>query len=272
MSNGGQTSSVNLAAIRAYWENASAQPVDEAGLRPTARDPFLQELVEQEMEKWISPGSRVLDVGCGDGASTLRFARRAASVFGVDYVAQHVAAARHQAQAGRIPNAQFDVADVMDLADTRARAGELDVVVTIRCLINLATWDNQAAAIDQIAAALAPGGVYLASEGWLEGWEGLNRMRLRCGLGRIDLVKYNCLISRSTFEQSIRDTFDIVHYQSLGFYIFMSRVFQPAFVAPAEPRQLHDINRIAAQLAALGIGAGAFDEVDYAGVYVLRRK
>jgi SAM-dependent methyltransferase len=272
MTNAGDSSVVDLAAIKEYWESAALRPVDDDGLRPTARDPYLQQVVEHEMEKWIRPGSRLLDIGCGDGASTLQFARRAASVHGVDYVDRHVAAARRDAEARGVTNVSFAVGDVMDLADTRARIGQADVVITIRCLINLATWANQAQAIDQIAACVEPGGLYLASEGWTEGWEGVNRLRERCGLERMELVKYNRLISRSEFEQAVSDRFDIVRYQNLGFYVFMSRVFQPAFVAPDAPTHLHGINRTAAQLSSLGIGSDAFGEVDYAGVYVLRRK
>jgi hypothetical protein len=166
----------------------------------------------------------------------------------------------------------FGQADVMDLKPVRSRIKLADIAVTIRCLINLANWDNQAKALGEIAACIKPGGLYLLSEGWADGWDGLNLQRARCGLKPIELVKYNCLLNRNRFEQAAREYFDILHYENLGFYIFMSRVFQPAFVAPQPPQHLHDINRVAAQLGCLGIGAAEFREVDYAGVYVLRRK
>ena len=70
----------------------------------------------------------------------------------------------------------------------------------------------------------------------------------------------------------MQSDFEILHYENLGFYIFMFRVFQAAYVAPEPPRHTHDINRIAAQMGCLGVCPNEFRDCDYAGVYVLRRK
>jgi SAM-dependent methyltransferase len=269
---GVERSKIDLPEIRKYWEIASAHPVHEAALRPTARDPYLQQLVETAIDKWVWPGAQVIDIGCGDGASTLLFARKAAFVCGADFVPRYVEMARELAQRERVENAQFICCDVMNLEELRRRIRLADIAVTIRCLINLATWENQEIALREIGKSVRPGGLYLLSEGWSDGWEGLNRLRSRCGLGPIELVKYNCLINRNRFEKAIGRDFEIVHYESLGFYIFMSRVFQPAYVAPMPPKHTHDVNRVAAQMGRFGIGSDEFSECDYAGVYVLRRK
>jgi hypothetical protein len=52
----------------------------------------------------------------------------------------------------------------------------------------------------------------------------------------------------------------------------MSRVFQPTFVAPEAPKHTHPINETAARLYAMGLADTAFEEFDYAGVYVLRKR
>jgi SAM-dependent methyltransferase len=267
-----ERSVVGLSEIKKYWENASGNPIDEDALRSTARDPYLQQLVEAAIEKWIWPGAQILDIGCGDGASTLLFAKKAAFVRGADFIARYVEMARERARRENVKNVEFTCCDVMKLDQLRGVTRPADIVVTIRCLINLANWQNQEIALREITEAVKPGGLYLLSEGWSDGWEGLNRLRNRCGLAPIDLVKYNCLINRSRFEKAVRNDFDILHYENLGFYIFMSRVFQPAYVAPLPPKHTHDINRIAAQLGCTGVGSDEFRECDYAGVYVLRRK
>jgi SAM-dependent methyltransferase len=267
-----ETSAVGLPDIKKYWENASVSPIDQDALRSTARDPYLQQLVEVAIEKWIWPGALVLDLGCGDGISTLLFARRAGFVHGADFIPQYVDMARIRARRENVNNVEFTCCDIMNLGELRSVIRQADIAITIRCLINLANWQNQEIALREIAKMVRPGGLYMLSEGWSDGWEGLNRLRSRCGLDPIELVKYNCLINRNRFEESVRNDFDILHYENLGFYIFMSRVFQPAYVAPMSPKHQHDINRIAAQLGCFGIGSNEFRDCDYAGVYILRRK
>jgi hypothetical protein len=129
----------------------------------------------------------------------------------------------------------------------------------------------QKIAIGQIARCIRPGGLYLTSEGWQDGYEGLNLAREREGLAPMKMVDYNLLISRTEFERTVAADFEIEDYLSLGFYLFLSRVVQPKLVAPDAPRHDHPLNRAAAQLHRTNVGQ-AFRDCDYAGVYVLRRK
>jgi SAM-dependent methyltransferase len=264
----------SLDEVRAYWEEAAAVERDGDGLKPTARDPDLQAVVEASIEKWIAPGSAVLDVGCGDGASTIRFARRAGRIVGVDYIPKFVDRARALARHGDVGNAAFLVGDVLDLESVRSDHGLFDVVITIRCVINLASLENQVRAISQIASCIRPGGLFLTSEGWREGRDGLNRRRVDSGLPAMDLVEHNLLITRQAFEQAAAPHFDIVAYESAGLYLFISRLVQPLYVAPEEPSVGHPLNAIGAQLQTRANDADCcdFDDCDYAGVYVLRRR
>jgi ubiquinone/menaquinone biosynthesis C-methylase UbiE len=260
-----------LEEIRDYWGAASRLDVDADGLRPTARDPWLQEAVETAMERWLDRGARLLDIGCGDGRSTLRFSRRVSSALGIDFIEAYVDKAIAEANAARVSNVAFEPGNALDLADLQRRHGPFDVVTTIRCLINLGTAANQFGAIGEIARCLRPGGLYLASEGWTEGLAGLNVRRQRANLAPIETVKYNLLLSRLDFERAVAPYFELLAYVSLGFYLFMSRVFQPRLVAPAAPKHDHPINAIAAALQAGFLTTDDFLDCDYAGVYVLRR-
>jgi len=102
--------------------------------------------------------------------------------------------------------------------------------------------------------------------------EGLNLYRQRAGFESIEAVDYNLLLMRSEFEKEAAKYFELVSYQSLGFYLFMSRVFQLRFTAPEPPNHKHPINRVASELQELSEFSGAFNECDYAGVYVFRRR
>ncbi len=264
------TARTEFAEIKAFWEKSATTPLDADGLRPTARDPHLQQVVEAFIERHIPEGSKVYDIGCGDGLSTLRFAQRAGSVIGLDYVQAFVDTARHHA--GQAANVTFEQADVLDLASAKARHGLADVSVTIRCLINLPTWDDQKVALKQIASTLKPGGLYVLSEGWSEGLAGLSQTRRQAGLPEMGAATYNTFISRSAFEAAIAPDFEIVGYESLGFYLFVSRVLQPALVHPAPPSHTHQVNKVAEDLSIRGVASGVFEDLDYAGIYVLRRR
>ena len=261
----------SLAEIEAYWAAAAETDKDAEGLRPTARDPYLQEAVEAAIEPHLSRDHRLLDVGCGDGVSTLRFARRVQAVVGFDYIDGFVTRARESAQRAGATNAVFERASVLDLSALRAAHGVFDAAISIRCLINLPRWADQAQGISEIAGCVRSGGRYLASEGWAEGMEGLNRTREAAGLSPIKTVEYNRLMPRAAFEAEAAKYFEIEAYHSLGFYLFMSRVVQPLVVAPEPPRHDHRINQVAAFLGSK-LDRAEFRDCDYAGVYVLRRK
>ena len=260
----------SLSEIRDYWESAAQVQTDRDGLRPTARDPYLQDVVESAIEKRLYRGAKLLDIGCGDGWSTVRFHRITGSTLGIDYIEEFVNSSRESA--GDVQGLMFEQADAMDLSGIRANYGNFDVVTSIRCLINLSSWINQVKAIAEIASCVRPGGLYLTSEGWDEGMIGLNLMRERVGLPSLNVVEYNVMISRNEFEEEVKKYFEIIDYISLGYYLFTSRVLQPVMVAPEEPRHDHPLNRAAAMIQSQAIGSGAFYECDYAGVYVLRRK
>lgn len=65
----------------------------------------------------LSPGQRVLDVGCGPGTITLDLARRVApgEVLGLDRVEEPLQEARAAAAEQGVTNASFEVGDVYDL-------------------------------------------------------------------------------------------------------------------------------------------------------------
>ncbi len=260
------------AQIRAHWTEAAQQERDADGARPTARDPNLQEAVEAAIERHLAPAQRVLDIGCGDGLSTLRFARTAGHVVGVDYVETFVTRAQKRAAADGIKNVAFETADVLALGVIRARHGPFDAVTTIRCLINLASREDQARAIGEIAALVKPGGLYLASEGWSEGMEGLNLARRRAGLAEIEVAKYNLLLRRADFEAEARKHFELVDYVGFGFFLFVSRVLQPLLVAPGNPSHFHPLNKVGLEVEQRCLVGRQFDFCDYAGLYVFRRR
>ena len=259
--------------IKRFWAQAGHTEKDPQGLRPTARDPYLQTVVEDAVLKYLPKGLDVLDVGCGDGVSTERFASVARNVVGIDYSDSLLSRATQNSQRKGINNIEYCSADVTSLdAAAFAKIKRFDAAISIRCLINLPSWEMQSLAFSKISSMLNPAAIFILSEGWQEGWEGLNLERQRCGLSPITIADYNRLIARKDFESLFRSEFDLVSYHSLGLYIFMSRVVQPFLVAPNQPRHDHELNRVGAELQMHLCLLGKLEHLDYAGLYVLRKK
>jgi SAM-dependent methyltransferase len=258
--------------IRKYWEEVAKSPLDKDGLRPTARDPFLQAVVEQAIAERLSGEAKLIDIGCGDGLSTMRFARITRKTVGIDYVEAFVQACQVSAAQEGIPDIIFEQASVLDLEGVRKNHGLFDQATSIRCLINLPSWNLQRHAIKEIANSIRPEGMLFISEGWHENFNNLNEYRQKLFLPKIPLVEYNLLIAKADFEEEIDKYFHIIEYVNLGLYVFLSRIVQPCFVFPTAPSHMHPLNETAAKIVNTGVGKNAFQECDYCGVYVLKRK
>ncbi len=258
--------------IRRHWESAATAPLDRDGLRPTARDPYLQEVVEFAIEERLTGVESLLDVGCGDGVSTMRFSRKVERSLGIDYIESFVQACREKALTEGRAGVRFEQASVLELGSIRKECGLFDAATSIRCLINLPDWDLQRRAIGEIADCLRAGGLLFISEGWRESFDCLNAYRRRVQLAEIPLANYNLLLSRADFEKEITGRFDIMEYVNLGLYVFLSRIVQPLFQYPDPPSHRHRLNEVAAGILNAGVGRDAFAECDYCGIYVLRKK
>jgi SAM-dependent methyltransferase len=77
----------------------------------------------------ITPGMKVLDLGCGDGTTALPEARLGADVLGVDIASNLVEAGNRRAQAEGLANCRFQEGDATNLSDLADRS--FDLVVSI---------------------------------------------------------------------------------------------------------------------------------------------
>ena len=77
----------------------------------------------------ITPGLKVLDLGCGDGTTALPEARLGADVLGVDIARNLVEAGNRRAQAAGLTNLRFQEGDASNLQELADRS--FDLVVSI---------------------------------------------------------------------------------------------------------------------------------------------
>ena len=77
----------------------------------------------------ITPGMRVLDLGCGDGTTALPAARLGAAVLGVDIASNLVEAGNQRAKAEGLTECRFQEGDASDLVDLGDESFDLTVSI-----------------------------------------------------------------------------------------------------------------------------------------------
>lgn len=135
----------------------------------------------------VEPGARVLDAGCGTGRVAIRLAQLGYVCLGVDNDEHMLAQARAasdlvewaaddhitpqwaQADLAGLADApelaDSGIAHAFDLAGTFDLAGAFDLVVAAGNVVPLVAPGTEAAVIAQLAAALAPGGMFVSGFG-----------------------------------------------------------------------------------------------------------
>jgi ubiquinone/menaquinone biosynthesis C-methylase UbiE len=219
----------------------------------TSPDFNLREVEIEYLSRRLKDGIRVLDVGCGNGYSTLcHAARHDADFVGMDFVPEMVASAKSMAdQFSLRGRTEFCVGDVTDL---KLPDAQFDIVISQRCLLNVPTREAQWRAMREISRVLKPNGLYLMLEGTLQGLRKLNEMRAMFDLELIPEAEstYNWFSNKFDEEEMLteakRHFSEVVDIQRFGMYYFISRVIHPLLVQPDQPKFDARINAVAQQI------------------------
>jgi ubiquinone/menaquinone biosynthesis C-methylase UbiE len=135
------------------WEGEEgAHWVDEAERYDTMNRAFGEAMLDAT---GLQPGERVLDIGCGNGATTIEAARRVrpgGAALGIDLSSRMLTLARERAAAAEMGEAEFLQADVQIHPFNE---GECDVIVS---RFGMMFFDDPYAAFANLARALRPGG------------------------------------------------------------------------------------------------------------------
>ena len=109
------------------------------------------------IERYVRPGDRVMDAGCGAGTLSFEAARIAARVDGIDGSERMIELARAGAAERGVANVSFDVALFESLSE---RAGQYDLAL---CSSVLEYLPDLAEEIARLAALVGPGGRLILS-------------------------------------------------------------------------------------------------------------
>lgn len=148
-----------------YWEDRARRFASEgAGLAAVCAygmPGFYNRAIDLEQRRalapWlrVSPGTRVLDVGCGVGRWSRLLASRGAWVTGVDISPTMIAEARRRAlEQGVGAQCRFDISDLAALEVE----GQFDLVLGVTVLQHILDPDALRAALRRMVARVAPAG------------------------------------------------------------------------------------------------------------------
>jgi ubiquinone/menaquinone biosynthesis C-methylase UbiE len=203
-------------------------------------------------------GQKILDVGCGDGYTTLNIAKNFTNIefIGVDYAENMIDNAQTNLQVNfkQLNNVTFKVADATNISKS-FDAKSFDVILSDRCLINLKDTAIQYETIKQISSLLKPSGYYVGIENFVEGNNNLNAARKQMGLTEIPIRWHNLFFTEVEFIDKVKQWFSSIEFVEFSSaYYFATRVIYSAIckLQNVEPDYLNDIHKIAIDLPAYG--------------------
>lgn len=141
-----------------FWDKAA-----EKYSRSKISDMDAYERKLTETRAFLTPESRVLEIGCGTGTTALHHAPYAAEIVATDISGEMIRIAREKAQAAGVENVEFSVTASSDLTVPPA---SFDMVMAHSILHLVPDLD---AAILMAFDALKPGGVFISSTACLGG-------------------------------------------------------------------------------------------------------
>ncbi|MEK6529015.1 MAG: class I SAM-dependent methyltransferase [Nitrospirota bacterium] len=246
--------------IKEYWEERAKQHLSPEA---TTSDVYQRELeistIIKTLQQITVPENRqVLDVGCGDGYSTLKVAQAISNshFLGIDYSENMIknACERLESQPELKDRVTFIVGNVMDIGQVCGDA-VYDIILSVRCLINLDSFESQSHAIAQISGHAKPGGYYIAIENFIEGHENMNRARRAVSLPEIPVRWHNLYFKEREFVRSVERFFEDITFKDFSSsYYFATRVIYSAMcqMRKEEPDYNHEVHRLAIHLPWIG--------------------
>ena len=153
----------NGSDIEQFWRNR----VDIYGSssRATLRETAVRSAEISTIKKYLKESQRIVDIGCGNGFSTIQWAKAIKGEFlGIDYVKEMIDVANSelsQHSPSIRGTLRFEVGDIrfLDL-----KKNTFDAAITERCLQNLTSFEQQISAIKNISNILKDNALFFMFE------------------------------------------------------------------------------------------------------------
>lgn len=178
--------------------------------------------------KHLLPSDYLIDIGCGDGEATIQYARKVSECVGIERSSYLRKKAIENVSRSGLSNITIKDGDILHMKNVKP---EVDVIITQRLLINLASWKEQQEAIINIHNALKVGGRFIMIENTTDSFLALNEMRLSVGLDPIPQHWHNRFFDYDKLMEFMEGKFQLMRVYDFGLYYFLTRVFTPAFLS-----------------------------------------
>lgn len=245
--------------VKNYWEERAGQ--NQTAVTGTTNDVYLRELeintfCDTLINLGLNKDFNILDVGCGDGYSTLNIARNFpdSTFIGIDYSVNMIENATNNLLKSSASNVTFKVADATNISKY-FQPSSFDFILSDRCLINLETSNNQYKVIKQISSLIKTGGYYIAIENFTEGQNNLNEARQKMGLNEIPVRWHNLFFGQDEFMKNVNPWFSSINFVEFSSaYYYATRVIYSSLckLRNVEPDYLNDIHKLAVHLPVIG--------------------
>jgi len=230
--------------IRRYYDERVSQ-YGTSG-KATLLDDNMRLLETETVTSWLSPNDKVLDVFCGNGVSTIEFAKHCKSIVGLDFSDKMIKSAHKLLKTNKSlsKNTSFEKGNILDVLEIFPPGG-FNTVISVRGLINLPSWKLQQKVLVAIHKMLAKGGKFIFLEGSKDGLQKINELRKSFSLPLLEEPWYDNHFDTAKLLKFMSKYFDILDSRNLNIYFLISRIFYPFAVFPEKPAFDHLCNTVA---------------------------
>jgi ubiquinone/menaquinone biosynthesis C-methylase UbiE len=203
---------LDLKQIREHWDLLAK--MYGIGVMSTTKTPTIKALEIDAIARSLSLIStsmsdlkEVLEVGCGNGHNIYGLAQLFPKLkfVGLDYSNKMISAAQKIGLQSALPNVNFAVADVLNLAKHQDLEEKFDVVFTDRLLINLNTWDLQKKGLSELNKCVKHNGFLLLIENFTTSYLNQNQLRNALNLDNRTPDPYNLFLNEDKLESFLKN-------------------------------------------------------------------